>query len=206
MKHLLAVASWAGVSIDDGQRTQLERYAAWLREEGLAAGGIGPHEANRVWERHIADSIAFSDAATLGGPVVDLGTGVGLPAVPLAIVHPGCAFLAVDRSGRRIDLLSRVIRILGIANLEPRHADIDDLRETFIGLTSRGVAGPSRTMAWARHLLEPGGIGVMGLSRREELPHLPQESALLDVSVIEVPAGLLDDTVTLLRMVRRVDH
>ena len=140
MKHVPAVASWAGVSIDDGQRTQLERYAAWLTQEGVPAGGIGPHEADRVWDRHIADSIAFSEAATLGGPVIDLGTGVGLPAVPLAIVHPDCSFLAVDRSGRRIDLLTRAIKIVGVANLEARQADIDTVQETFTGLTSRAVA------------------------------------------------------------------
>ena len=205
MKHVVAIASWCGLTVSPTQTTQLERYAAWLVEEGVSAGGIGPHEAERLWERHIADSLAFCEAATAGGPVIDLGTGVGLPAVPLAVLFPQCHFVAVDRSGRRIDLLDRVCRILDLQNLEPRHADIDGLSDRYAGLTSRGVAGPEQTMRWAHALLRSGGVGLMGLKRGVPDGVIPDPLPGLEVSVVHVPAGLFDDDVTLLRMVRRVD-
>ena len=206
MKHVAAIASWCGLTVSPAQWAQLEGYVAWLTDEGTTAGGIGPHEANRVWERHIADSISFCEAATSGGRMIDIGTGVGLPAVPLAVLHPECHVVALDRSGRRIDLLSRVCRIIGLENLEPRRGDVERVGEHFTGLTSRGVAGPEQTMRWAHALLAPGGIGLMGFHRGTTGAQAPAPTPGLDVSLVEVPDGLLDDTVTLLRMVRRVDE
>ena len=208
MKHrspaVGVIAAWAGLTITDEQHDRLDRYAGWLRTEAVGAGGIGPGEPSRIWDRHIADSLAFSEVARAGGPVIDLGTGVGLPAVPLAITHPDCYFVAVDRSERRIDLLRRATSVIGVDNLEARLADIDRVEETFLGLTSRAVAGPAETVRRAERLLRRGGVAIMGVSRSGLVP-LDIESDVLTIEVLALPSDILEGTLTLLRMVKHVD-
>jgi 16S rRNA (guanine527-N7)-methyltransferase len=198
------IAAWAGLTITDEQHDRLDRYAGWLRTEAVRAGGIGPGEPSRIWDRHIAESLAFCEVARSGGPVIDLGTGVGLPAVPLAITHPDCHFVAVDRSERRIDLLRRATSMLGVDNLESRLADVDRVEETFLGLTSRAVSGPADTVRRAERLLRLGGVAIMGLSRRAPVS-IDIESNVLTLDVVALPSDLLAGTLTLLRMVKHVD-
>jgi 16S rRNA G527 N7-methylase RsmG len=111
-----------GRTLTTTQETQLESYAAWLAEEALDAGGIGPAEADRVWDRHILDAAAF--VAVLPPdpvddiPIVDIGSGVGLPGIVLAILLPERHIVLVDKSGRRCALQKRATRILEVANCE----------------------------------------------------------------------------------------
>jgi 16S rRNA G527 N7-methylase RsmG len=111
-----------GRTLTTTQETQLQSYAGWLSEEALVAGGIGPAEANRVWDRHILDAAAFLTVLPQDPaddiPIVDIGSGVGLPGIVLAILLPARHIVLVDKSERRCALQRRAIRILGVANCE----------------------------------------------------------------------------------------
>ncbi len=196
---------WAGVSVDDTQYGSLSRFAEWLEEEAIPAGGLGPREAPRVWNRHVVESIVFSPAVPTSGVVVDVGSGVGLPAIPLAIVFPHVRFVAVDRSERRIDLLLRAQSILGLVNVTPMLADVDLVTGSYDGLVSRATAGVEPTLERAAALLGADGVGIMGLSRTDRLPDLAHHPQL-QIAVVTLPTELLDAPLTLLRMVRRVDR
>ena len=180
-------------------------YARWLIDEALPAGGIGPGEGERIWERHIAGSIAFSSAVSRGGVTADVGTGVGLPAIPLAVIHPASHIVAIDRSQRRIDLVARAIHILELENVEPWLVDIERLSEKFEGLTSRAVAGIRSTVRRAERLLKPGGMAIMGLSS-DQAPSAAVVSDILELTHITIPNEVLDGPSTLLRMVPRGDR
>ena len=199
-------AIWAtGVPVDDAAFDLLSVYASWLIDEAMPAGGIGPEEGERVWARHVADSLTFAGAVSARGTTADLGTGVGLPAIPLAIVHPASRIAAIDRSQRRIDLTTRAVRLLQLENVEPQLVDIEDLTTAFDGLTIRAVSGVDPTLRTVTRLLRPGGVAVMGLSTRiSQLEPLVHDK--LDLERVTVPAGLFDGPSTLLRMVRRVDR
>jgi 16S rRNA (guanine527-N7)-methyltransferase len=200
------VADWAGLEIDEQQLGLLERFAGWLETEAIAAGGLGPAERPRIWSRHIADSLAFSQAARPGGRLIDVGTGVGLPAIPLAVVHPDCVITAVDRRRRRIDLLERAVAVLGLQNVVPVVADVDRIEERFDGATFRAVGSLPTSLERAARLLRPGGVGVLGLSRTGRVDTAGLTHQRLRLDVIRIPAGVLDAPLWLLRMERRVDR
>ncbi|MCJ7726924.1 MAG: class I SAM-dependent methyltransferase, partial [Acidimicrobiia bacterium] len=114
-------AEWAGFPLTSAQETQLEVYAGWLRDEAIPAGGLGPREGERVWARHIADSLSFAAAWRNRTPpreILDVGSGVGLPGIPLAILWPDALITTLDRGGRRIRLLTRATRIVGLVNVD----------------------------------------------------------------------------------------
>jgi hypothetical protein len=120
------LAAWLGQDASDAQVDALGAYAHWLADEARGAGGIGPAEVPRLFDRHIGDSLAY----LVGMPrhvsaIVDIGSGVGLPGIPLAIMHPTVAVTLVDRSGRRSDLARRAVRVLGLDNVEVMQADVE---------------------------------------------------------------------------------
>ncbi|NNC74143.1 MAG: hypothetical protein HKN93_01400 [Acidimicrobiia bacterium] len=208
--QVVAAASWAGWSLDDTQTTLLQTYADWLVEEAIPAGGLGPNEADRVWIRHVADSLTFA-AGFEGTPpadVLDVGTGVGLPGIPLAILWPDTRMMLLDRGGRRIRLLERLVRILELPNVLILHRDVDDVAGRFDGLVFRGSIPARRTPDVTNRLLSPTGTAVVGLSRRAEPPEAAAtiltdaEGLGLDASLSSIPDYVLAGPAWLLVMRR----
>lgn len=155
--------------IDDLTVSRLTAYADWLVSEGLEAGGIGPHEPDRIWERHIYDSAVFARFWTHPPEsCVDLGSGVGLPGLVLAILWPTTAVQLVDRAGRRVRLMRRAIRVLEITNATVVQADIDDLEGGLAAIVMRATLPPLEAQRACGRLLAPGGRAVVGLSRAAE--------------------------------------
>lgn len=193
-RHLVAAAQWAGLALDTGQLQQLTRYGEWLREEATAAGGIGPAEATRIDRRHLADSLCFAQPWSIATPerVLDVGSGVGLPGIPLAIALPDISFTLVDRSGRRCGLMRRAIRVLGLENAEVVHQDIDRLGGTWPVVVGRAALGPSELDRLLRVLESPGMI-VLGGSHRSR----PDRPAF---ETVEIPSEILDSPAWILKM------
>lgn len=159
----LEIAEMVGVSLDDTGVRMLEAYRDWLIDEALVAGGLGPAEADRVDTRHIADSLLFAvPMPRIPEETWDLGSGVGLPGIPLAILLPQTRFVLVERSGRRVDLLERALRILGLGNVAVVHADIDAMVGPVDTVVTRATLGPEAISRAALRLLSPGGFAVMG--------------------------------------------
>lgn len=174
----------------------MERYGGWLGDEGQRAGGIGPSEWDRMESRHLGDSLLF--AACLEKPpteIWDLGSGLGLPGIPLAIALPESRLLLVDRSRRRVDLMRRAIRILGLANCDVRQGEILDLKDRTDVIVSRASLPPPKLLPVVERHLEPGGMGVVAGSwrKRPEFPGWETE---------EIPSHVLDHPVWLLIMRR----
>jgi 16S rRNA (guanine(527)-N(7))-methyltransferase RsmG len=175
----------------------LELYRDWLVTEAMAAGGIGPNEAERIDDRHIGDSLLFA-----GGfdedPVemLDVGSGVGLPGIPLAVIMPETRFDLLDRSGRRVDLTKRAVRILELSNVEVIHDDLASWEREIDGIVSRGSLSPEQALTSFNRVLSPGGVAVVGGSwgSRPEVKGFEP---------LEVPATVLDQSVWLLIMRRQ---
>lgn len=194
VKHIRAVAKHANLEVNDAQLEKLATYRDWLVTEAARSGGIGRAEINRVEPRHIADSLLFATTMpTQPAGVIDLGTGVGLPGVPLAIVMPETVFTLVDRSQRRLDLLRRAIRILDLANCRVIQGEIEDLSLRGEVVVSRASLPPPTLTPIVRRLLAPGGIAVVGGSWH----HRPEYEGW---SVAEIPRHVLDRPIWLLMM------
>ena len=187
-------ARWAGCEPSSDQLALLDRYRDWLLTEAQTAGGLGPNEGPRVDSRHIADSLLFARGfEQTPRRVLDVGSGVGLPGIPLSIVMPDTEFVLLDRSSGRVELMRRVSRILDLPNVKVVEGDIAGWDEQVDGIVSRGSLSPERAgTVFPRHLA-PGGRAVIGGSWAS-----PPDVTGFDL--LEVPGTVLDQRVWLLIM------
>jgi len=201
-------AEWSGYDLSDQQVSQLNTYAEWLVAEAIPAGGLGPREGDKVWPRHIADSLVFAAGWRDQGPseLLDVGSGVGLPGIPLAILWPEAVITVLDRGGRRVRLLRRATRVLGLVNVSVAQGDVFSVADEWHGVVFRGAVKASEAVGLSARLLEVGGRAVLGLSRKPEAP--PESRDLrnlaqalgLEANVVGVPPEVLDAAVWLLIM------
>jgi 16S rRNA (guanine527-N7)-methyltransferase len=195
-----AAASLVGVELQQQQVDQLERFHSFLGEEAIPAGGIGPNELDRLWIRHIADSLLFGVELGSARDCVDVGTGVGLPGIPLAIAFPEVRFTLIDRAGRRVDLARRATDILGLENCTVRQSDVAGVGDRFDRMVSRGALPPAELMIHVKQLLRPDGIAVIGLSARHRSQKPPPDTPGLETRIVKIVSEVLDTTVSLLRI------
>lgn len=189
-------ASYAGLHLDSSQCDLLEKYGEWLATEGHRAGGIGPSEIERIDRRHLADSLLFATGLPENCEEVwDLGSGVGLPGIPLAIALPDTRFTLVDRSGRRVDLMRRAIRVLDLQNCQAVEGEIGNLEGSVETIVSRASIPPEELGRIITPLLLSNGLAVAGGSWRDR----PEAEGW---ETIEIPEDVLDQTVWLLMMRR----
>jgi 16S rRNA (guanine527-N7)-methyltransferase len=201
-------AQWAGWELPEAALAGLGEYADWLVAEAIPAGGLGPREADRVWSRHIGDSLTFAAGWTDGAPpeLLDVGSGVGLPGIPLALLWPDTVVTVLDRGGRRIRLMRRAIRILALRNVVVAQGDVFSVADEWAGMVFRGAVRPPEAVGLASRILDLGGRAVFGLSRRQERPEEADDLVSLagafglSAELRRVPADILDAASWLLIM------
>lgn len=194
--YWVRAAEFSGLEPNRDQIDRMEQYGRWLSTEGVRAGGIGPAEGGRIDRRHLADAVLFASQLPDGvDEVWDLGSGVGLPGIPLAICHPVVRFNLVDRSGRRLDLMRRAIRILDLENCQVSAGDITALDGEAPHMVARASLPPSRLLEVGQTHLAPGGTLVIGGSWQEPPDHRGW-------TTVEIPRHVLDQPVWLLIMRR----
>ena len=134
-------------------REILERAYA----DAVRLGFLGPREHERLWERHLDD--AFGLAAIRqpkpGERWADLGSGAGLPGLPLAIIHRATTFTLIDAQRRRLDWVAATAAELDLANVEVVHARLEDY--------GQGPARQSLDVATARALGALPVVAELGL-------------------------------------------
>lgn len=192
-----------GVTFSEEQRSLLDRFAVWLSTEAVAAGAIGPAEVPRIFDRHIADALMYLAGIGTGcGTLVDVGSGAGLPGIPLAIATPSCHVTLLDRSSKRSDLARRAARILGLENVEVLTAEADSITDRFEGVVFRASLSIGEATQAFLALGSEDAVGVVGLSRRHERPEVPAAPAGVAYHVSCEGDGVLDSPAWLLRMQR----
>ena len=154
----------------------LERAAAFvdlLAGPGIERGLIGPRESPRLWDRHVLNSAVLAELIPEGAVVADVGSGAGLPGVPLAIARPDLEIVLIEPMMRRTEFLAEVVEELSLQRVTIRRARAEDLdaRERFDVVTARAVAPLTRLAKWTLPLLRPGGrlLALKGRTVSEEL-------------------------------------
>ncbi|WP_322633323.1 16S rRNA (guanine(527)-N(7))-methyltransferase RsmG [Glycomyces albidus] len=157
----------------DERIAQAEGYVGLLSTIGIERGIIGPREVPRLWGRHVLGSAVVEELIPGESDVIDVGTGGGLPGIPLAIARPDIWVTLVEPMQRRVDFLDEVIAALGIRNVEvlrARAEEVDPKGKADI-VVSRAVAPLGKLAGWCLPLARVGGLmlAIKGQSASEEI-------------------------------------
>jgi 16S rRNA (guanine527-N7)-methyltransferase len=138
--------------------------------------------------RHLLDSLAILPYLQ-GNSLADLGTGPGLPGIPLAIAAPGRQVLLVDSNGKKVRFLREAIRSLKLEGVRAVQSRVEEVEGEFDCVTARAFASLSDMLAWGGHLLAPHGIwlAMKGKSPDEELPGVPDGFIVNGIHTLDVP-------------------
>jgi 16S rRNA (guanine527-N7)-methyltransferase len=190
-------------------------FVGRLATDGVTRGLIGPREVPRLWERHVLNSAAVAEAVPHGARVVDVGSGAGLPGVPLGLARPDVELTLVEPMARRVEFLEEVAAELaapaGLRWRVVRGRAEDRSVVSAVGavdvVTARAVAPLPRLVGWCRGLMRPGAqlVAIVGASALAELPSLVPEleaAGMRDVHPRAVGAGLGDAATTVVVMTR----
>lgn len=150
---------------------QLDRYVAILRSKGIEWGLLGPREGDKLWSRHVSNSLALVDSLAHGIDLADVGSGAGLPGIPLAIVRPDIFVTLIDPLLRRVTFLTETIEELGLRNLRVERLRAEDCDEQFDVVTARAVAPLEKLLRWTTPLFFPSGelLALKGSSAEKEM-------------------------------------
>ncbi|MFQ6312318.1 16S rRNA (guanine(527)-N(7))-methyltransferase RsmG [Lysobacter capsici] len=174
----------------------LALLARWNRTYNLTAVR-DPHE---MVGKHLLDSLAMhryvDDLAQRGGALADLGTGAGLPGIPLAIVKPGLRVTLVESNGKKARFMREALRQLGLKDARVAESRIEAFAEpgAFDAITARALATLPLILELGSHLLKPGGVllAMKGQRPDEEIAALPDGWEVRAVEALQVP-GLVGE-------------
>ncbi|WP_040159249.1 16S rRNA (guanine(527)-N(7))-methyltransferase RsmG [Nigerium massiliense] len=151
---------------------QAEQYASILASRGIEWGLIGPREGDKLWERHLLNSVAVSPSIHDDALVVDVGSGAGLPGIPLALMRPDLRVTLLEPLERRAHFLTLAVDELGIGDrVRVVRERAEEHRQLYDVATCRAVAPVTKLLAWTTHLFSPGGrlVALKGESVDGEL-------------------------------------
>ena len=177
-----------GVALPAGAVERLLDYQALLERWNAAYNLTAVRDPAEMVTRHLLDSLAILPYVQ-GETLADLGTGPGLPGIPLAIAAPGRQILLVDSNGKKVRFLREAIRALKLDDVCAVQSRVEDVEGTFDCVTARAFASLADMLGWGGHLLAPGGVwlAMKGRLPAEELPGVPPGFALRGVHALAVP-------------------
>jgi 16S rRNA (guanine527-N7)-methyltransferase len=183
----------------------INRYVDILGSTGVEWGLLGPREADRLWERHILNSAALSGLITQDGKVADVGSGAGLPGIPLAILRPDIRMTLIEPLLRRSTFLAETVDTLGIADrVEVVRSRAEDHQRRYDVVVSRALAPLDRLIGWCNPLRAPGGVilALKGSSAVDEVLAATRqlEAAQLQAEVLKTCAHPDVDPATVVRL------
>ncbi|EPF13064.1 MULTISPECIES: 16S rRNA (guanine(527)-N(7))-methyltransferase RsmG [Cedecea] len=180
----------AGITLPETQQQQLVGYVSLLDKWNKAYNLTSVRNPDEMLVRHILDSIVV-EPHLQGSRFIDVGTGPGLPGIPLAIVRPDSHFTLLDSLGKRVRFLRQVQHELKLENITPVQSRVEDFpaEPPFDGVISRAFASLNDMVTWCHHL--PGEHGrfyaLKGIRPDDEISALPAGFAVEDIVKLEVP-------------------
>lgn len=150
-----------------------QRYAEHLATTGTEWGLIGPREIDRLWTRHILNCAVVAEYIEDGDVVGDVGSGAGLPGIPIALLRPEAKVVLIEPMERRVEWLRMVIDDLGLENVRIVRARVEELvdEEMFSVVTARAVKAMTTLIEWTHEVIGPEGriLALKGASVEAEL-------------------------------------
>lgn len=179
----------AKLNLTDQQKEQLVGFVRLLDKWNKAYNLTSVRNPDEMLVKHIMDSLVVSPHLQ-GDKFIDVGTGPGLPGIPLAIINPDKQFVLLDSLGKRITFIKNALRELGIKNVTPVQSRVEEYTESqFDGVLSRAFASLNDMVSWCYHLPNENGkfYALKGVYDKQEVADILLPITLLDVIELKVP-------------------
>ncbi|MDK2634399.1 16S rRNA (guanine(527)-N(7))-methyltransferase RsmG [Pantoea stewartii subsp. indologenes] len=190
INKLTSLLQAANISLTDQQKQQLVAYVGLLDKWNKAYNLTSVRDPQQMLVRHILDSIVVAPHLK-GARFIDVGTGPGLPGIPLSIVMPDAHFTLLDSLGKRVRFLRQVQHELGLTNITPVQSRVEDFpaEPPFDGVISRAFASLDDMVSWCHRLPAEDGhfYALKGVRPDDEIANLPAGYALDSVVALRVP-------------------
>ncbi|WED21841.1 16S rRNA (guanine(527)-N(7))-methyltransferase RsmG [Vibrio sp. JC009] len=179
------------LEVSEKQREELVGYVELLHKWNKAYNLTSVRDPMDMLVKHILDSLVVSPHLN-GKRFIDVGTGPGLPGIPLAIMNPDCEFVLLDSLGKRIRFIKQVLHELKIDNVTPVQSRVEEYQpeEKFDAVLSRAFASMTDMVEWCRHLpKETTGkfLALKGQYSEQEVALLPNWCNVIEIKALEVP-------------------
>lgn len=186
-----ALLSQTDLVVSSEQRDQLVGYVVLLDKWNKAYNLTSVRNPMDMLVKHIMDSAVVSPHLS-GNRFIDVGTGPGLPGIPLAILNPESHFTLLDSLGKRIRFIKQVLHELGIKNVDPIQSRVEEFQpeQGFDGVISRAFASMLDMLEWCHHLPQAESgvfLALKGQLPEDEIDQLPDAFQVLDVKALQVP-------------------
>lgn len=189
------------LTLPEGAQMRLENYAALLEKWNRTYNLTAIRDPLKIMTHHLLDSLAVIPHLP-AGTVADVGSGAGLPGIPLAIAEPARCVAVNDANAKKTAFLKQAKIELALDNLAVHEGRVEQWRPApgFDGVITRGFAELADFVASCRHLLVRGGmlLAMKGAYPREEIERLPADVDADDIVALRVPQ--LDAARHLVRM------
>ncbi|MGO2183278.1 16S rRNA (guanine(527)-N(7))-methyltransferase RsmG [Brevibacterium aurantiacum] len=183
-----------------------QRYAQHLATTGIEWGLIGPREIDRLWTRHILNCAVVAEFIDDSDVVGDVGSGAGLPGIPIALLRPEAQVVLIEPMERRVEWLKMVVDDLGLDNVRIVRARVEELvdEEMFTVVTSRAVKAMTTLIEWTHDVMGPEGriLALKGASVEAELAKTKKllkryrlsqpEIHIVDGGILDVPSRVVE--------------
>lgn len=178
------------LQLDARVQTQLLEYVALLERWNETFNLTAVRDGDQMIARHILDALAIAPYVR-GARVLDIGTGAGLPGIPLALAYPDKQFTLLDSNSKKTRFVVQAIGTLGIANVEVVQSRVEKFMPTekFDTLITRAFSTVAEFLAGARHLAAAGAqfLAMKGVYPAEELAAIPASFRVVSVPALTVP-------------------
>jgi 16S rRNA (guanine527-N7)-methyltransferase len=179
-------------------------YFEALVRDGDLLGLLGPREMPKLWTRHILNSAVVADLVSPGQTVADVGSGAGLPGIPMALAQPQAHFTLIEPMERRSDWLKRVVQDLELTNIRVHRARAEEVSEVFDVVTARAVSALPNLLRMCVPMTKHGGevIALKGSKAAEEIQDakkLQKKLGIASFEIVRVGGEFLTDPTLVVR-------
>ncbi len=186
-ERLKAGLKQMGLAVDDTTQARMLAYLQLMQKWNKAYNLTAIRDFDQMVIRHLLDSLSILPFIS-GSPVLDVGTGAGLPGIPLALAMPDCQFVLLDSNGKKTRFLTQVKIELGIENIGIIHARIEDYQpgKTFSIITCRAFAELNTILDRTQHLLT-STTRILAMKGKEPVASLPSGFEQVNNHLLQVP-------------------